>query len=125
VLKLLLDENLSPTVALALRAEGHDVVHVRDRGLLGATDRQVLERAFTEDRVLVTANVGDFIKLATARELHAGIVVISDGGLMRDEQLEVLRRSIQALSARADTVNLVLSVELDGGLNFQDLPARR
>jgi predicted nuclease of predicted toxin-antitoxin system len=32
---------------------------VRDRGLLAATDAEVLDRAYDEDRVLVTANVGD------------------------------------------------------------------
>ena len=61
--KLLLDESLSPAVAVALVADGIDACHVRDRGILGATDPQVLERAFLEDRVLVTLNVNDFVKL--------------------------------------------------------------
>jgi predicted nuclease of predicted toxin-antitoxin system len=74
--KLLLDENLSPSVALALRATGIDAVHVRDRSMFGATDPEVLRRAFAEDRILVTANVGDFIKLARSVELHGGIVLI-------------------------------------------------
>jgi predicted nuclease of predicted toxin-antitoxin system len=53
--------------------DGLDACHVRERGLLGATDAEVLERAFSEARVFVTKNVGDFAKLANARELHAGI----------------------------------------------------
>jgi predicted nuclease of predicted toxin-antitoxin system len=43
--KLLLDENLSPAAAVALRADGIDAYHVRDRGILGATDQELLERA--------------------------------------------------------------------------------
>jgi hypothetical protein len=39
--KLLLDENPPTWIALTLTREGYDVVHVRDRGLLQATDAQV------------------------------------------------------------------------------------
>lgn len=53
--KLLLDEQLSPTVAQRLRQfEGIDVIHIRDRGRLGSSDGEVLEFAFADDRVLVT-----------------------------------------------------------------------
>ena len=65
--KLLLDENLSPAAAVALIADGVDAYHLRDRGILGATDQELLERAYQEDRVLVTSNVDDFAKLARAR----------------------------------------------------------
>ena len=46
--KLLLDENLSPAIALTLAQEEVDVVHVRDRGLLQATDAVVFGRALAE-----------------------------------------------------------------------------
>jgi predicted nuclease of predicted toxin-antitoxin system len=122
VVKLLLDENLSPASAAALRADGEDVVHVRERGLLGSTDRDVLDRAFDEDRVLVTANIGDFRKLVAARELHAGVVLVLDAGLRRDEQLEVLRRVIAELKAIGDLTNRALTVELDGGFHIEEVP---
>ena len=48
--KLLLDENLSPRVTLALQADGVDACSVRDRGMNGATDPEVLDLAFREDR---------------------------------------------------------------------------
>ncbi len=53
--KFLLDENLSPAAAAALLADGFDAYHVRDRGILGATDLELLERAYVEDRVLITS----------------------------------------------------------------------
>jgi len=122
VVKLLLDENLSPRAAVDLREDGHNVVHLRERGRLGIADPEVLELAFAEDRVLVTANVADFRKLAAARDLHAGIVLLLDGGLRRDEQLEVLRRVIGALEAGDDLVNRLLTVALDGGFSIEELP---
>jgi predicted nuclease of predicted toxin-antitoxin system len=120
--KLLLDENLSPQVAEALRGEGIDAVHVRDRGLLQATDREVLDRAFDEDRVLVTANVGDFLKLARARDLHAGIVLIENGGLLRDEQREVVVRAHEAMRGQRDMANRVLRIAMDLTMTFEEVP---
>ncbi len=66
IVKLLIDEDLSPRVAHRPREEdGVDAVHVRDRGQLGALDHEVLEMAFAEDRILATSNVRDFRRLAS------------------------------------------------------------
>ena len=121
-LKLLLDENLSPKVAEWLRLAGIDAVHIRDRGLLEASDREVLEKAYTEDRILITANVGDFLKLARARDLHAGIVLLDDGGLLRDEQMEIILRAHAALLQQRDMVNRVLRISTDGKMRFEEIP---
>jgi predicted nuclease of predicted toxin-antitoxin system len=126
LVKLLLDENLSPTVAAKLRIEGFDVVHIRDRKLSGKSDRHVLERAYSEDRVLVTSNAEDFRKLAAAREIHPGIVFVVDGDLLRDEQEKVLRKTIsviqQELVAVRDLVNRVLRIGREPDWTFEDLP---
>lgn len=84
--KLLLDENLSPSIAVTLTRESYDVVHVRDRGLLQATDAQVFARAFDEERIVVTFNCEDFKKLARVAAVHAGLVFFEDDGLLRDER---------------------------------------
>jgi predicted nuclease of predicted toxin-antitoxin system len=79
--KLLLDENLSPQIAVRLRADGVDAVHVRDRGMLEASDAAVLASAFREDRMLVTSNVDDFARLARAVQVHPGLVLIEQGAV--------------------------------------------
>jgi predicted nuclease of predicted toxin-antitoxin system len=117
-LKLLLDENLSPWAAVQLRAQGVDICHVRDRGLLGATDQEVFQRAFEEDRVLVTLNVGDFEAIAVNYFLHVGIVLIERVDLVRDEQLELLRAVIAAADAHGPLVNEVMYVRADGSFEF-------
>lgn len=38
MVKLLLDENLSPGVAIERRGDGHDMAHLRERGRLGIAD---------------------------------------------------------------------------------------
>jgi predicted nuclease of predicted toxin-antitoxin system len=124
--KLLLDENLSPAIALTLAREGFDVVHVRDRGLLQATDVDVFVRALQEDRILVTSDVDDFAKLARAATVHAGLVFFEDGGLLRADQLRVAREALDLIAAEyaadRDMVNRVLRIWSDSMHTFEPLP---
>ena len=55
-MKFLIDNNLSPLVADALKAAGHDAVHLRDLGMQAATDDVVLEHARADERILVSAD---------------------------------------------------------------------
>lgn len=125
-MRLLIDEDLSPQVAQRLQGDGVDAVHVRDRGRLGMSDHAILELAFDEDRILVTANVGDFERLAPSRELHGGIVLVMEGQLSRDEQIDIVTRAVAAIDeeevAGRDMVNRVLWIG-DGQLEISDLPA--
>jgi predicted nuclease of predicted toxin-antitoxin system len=54
--KFLIDNNLSPLLADALKAAGHDAVHLRDLRMQAATDHVVLEHAKADERILVSAD---------------------------------------------------------------------
>jgi predicted nuclease of predicted toxin-antitoxin system len=81
-LRILLDENLSPSVAYRLSELGFDVVPQRDRGLLGKKDWALFQYCREQDLVLCTNNAPDFRKehgRCLARgESHPGILVVSD-----------------------------------------------
>jgi len=49
-LRFLIDNALSPALAVGLAEQGHDVVHVRDLGLAAADDEVVLQVAAERDR---------------------------------------------------------------------------
>ena len=53
-LKLLLDENISPQVANELRHLGYDVMHLRDMGMKGCKDSELIAFARKNERCLVT-----------------------------------------------------------------------
>jgi len=74
--RLLLDENLSPSICARLVAAGHQAVHVRDLGLAGADDRVVLDHAKAGPWVLVTADRTDFGRLLRADQVSAPSVVL-------------------------------------------------
>jgi len=97
-LKLLIDEDLSPRIAQILCQEDLiDAVPIRDRNFCGALDHEVLELAFNEDRILVTANIKDFEKFARLREVHCGLIFLLDGDLRRCEQLAAIREAIREI----------------------------
>lgn len=121
MLKLLLDENLSLRAVRALRAEGYDIVHVQERSALGASDPVILELAFVEDRVLVTANIGDFRKLALAREVHPGLVLVENGAMRHEAQVALLRQILPEIVALGDLVNRAVNVGMDGRLTVETL----
>ncbi len=73
---------MAPSIAVALRANGHDVIAVADRTeLRGLADHLLLDRLALEHRCLATFDVADFarwgaIRMAAA-DPHAGILLIS------------------------------------------------
>lgn len=123
LVKLLLDENISPAAAIALAAEGIDAWHVRDRGLEGATDEELLDRAYAEDRILVTLNVGDFERLVRERELHAGVVLIEQAGLLREEQIELVKQIAAAIGGHGAMINEMLRVADAQTMTFESIAA--
>jgi predicted nuclease of predicted toxin-antitoxin system len=56
--RLYLDENLSPRIAIQLRQRGVDAVSVRDLDVLGDDGVSHLERATRMGRALVTTDLG-------------------------------------------------------------------
>jgi predicted nuclease of predicted toxin-antitoxin system len=97
-MKLLLDEMYTPIIAEQLRARGHDVASLHDpdyRALEGEPDEAVWSRAISDDRAVVTENVGDFRRidaLALARgEPTAQLILTTDRQFPRGDPATVGR----------------------------------
>jgi Domain of unknown function (DUF5615) len=87
-LKLLLDEQFAPDIAIGLRELEHDVVAVGERpDLISSGDETLLALSTDEGRALLTNNVRDFAPIATRwagdGRAHHGLVFVSDSTLGR------------------------------------------
>ncbi|MFM9959385.1 MAG: DUF5615 family PIN-like protein [Phycisphaerales bacterium] len=73
-MKIKIDENLPGELVGTLRVLGHDTHTVRDEGLAGRDDRDIIEAALNEGRLLITQDL-DFSdrRVINPRE---GIVIV-------------------------------------------------
>jgi predicted nuclease of predicted toxin-antitoxin system len=75
-MKFKLDENFGPTALEVFHHRGLDCRTVREEGLAGAADREVLAAAAAEERVLVTLDRDFANVLRFPPEQTAGVVVV-------------------------------------------------
>jgi predicted nuclease of predicted toxin-antitoxin system len=73
--RLLIDNALSPAVAIELGRVGHDAVHVRELGMQTASDEEIFDHAGAEERVVVSADT-DLGTLLTARKQTSPSVIL-------------------------------------------------
>lgn len=53
-MRFLADENIANDVVIALRNAGHDVFDVKEQGLYGTSDQQLILLAFQQHRIILT-----------------------------------------------------------------------
>jgi predicted nuclease of predicted toxin-antitoxin system len=107
--RAILDEQLSPQIAVLLRQAGYDVDAVADReDLAGRSDRIILEVACSEGRAVVTNNIKDFRPLAAEwlaqGRVHAGLILLPSART----------RARHAIAAVAGAIENVLRDHPDG-----------
>jgi predicted nuclease of predicted toxin-antitoxin system len=103
--KLLLDEHLSPSVAHRLTELLFDVTCVRDRGLAGLKDWQLMDGCTGEGRAICTENDEDFEKLhhrlLAAGTDHYGIITVDEWPTER------LFRALKTFLERTEDIDLL------------------
>lgn len=118
-MKLFLDECLSPGYVRDLAGRGYpDTVHPINIGLRSARDDQIVDLAFADDRIIVTANARDFKRLLAKMPIHPGAIIVEP--LKRDatfQQIMLALAFIELQLRPADyMVNRVIEVSAGGGV---------
>jgi len=94
VSRLLLDANVSPALAEALRWRGHDAVHVNEVDLRTATDRVIFRHAAASRRTVVTHD-DDFLRLLHGGAGSPSVIHLSQRELQRDPVVGRLTQAIR------------------------------
>ena len=96
----LIDAQLPPSLAEALRHAGCQAVHVVDLGLLAATDQQIWDEAISRSAVLVTKDRDFPIRRAASNDGPA-ILWVRVGNISNRKLIEL---ALQALPAIVDAI---------------------
>jgi predicted nuclease of predicted toxin-antitoxin system len=99
-MRLLIDESMPRRLAAELRAKGMDAQDVRDVGLRGHPDDQVLEMAASMDAIIVTRDRGFTYEKAWPEGFTAGVVFVNLPDSTPSPAVNA--RATDVLSGRAD-----------------------
>ena len=121
-MKFLLDMPVPPALADWLRGRGHDAVHASSVGLERATDRELLDRAAAEARVVITADTDFPQLLALSHETAPGIILFRGGDYTRRQMEDLLGRVLDRLPEA--TLSRSICVVDRRGIRHRLLPLR-
>lgn len=96
-IRLHLDENVDPAVALGLQRYGIDVTITNEVGLQGKSDEAQLEFVRKTQRVIFTQDT-DFLIIANADNNHPGIAFCKKGTRSIGEIIDSLRLIYEVLT---------------------------
>ena len=98
MIRFLVDECTGPAVAQWLRERGYDVFSVYEESR-GMDDQDVVQKAFAENRILITNDKDFGERIYRERQPHRGIVLLRLDNERAAVKIEVVR---QLLASYAD-----------------------
>jgi predicted nuclease of predicted toxin-antitoxin system len=96
-MKFKIDENLPIELLEDLHAEGHEAETVPSEGLTGAPDSLILEKACSEDRILLTLDKGIADVRVYPPERYASIILFRPPSTGRGTVLSFVRRHLPVI----------------------------
>lgn len=110
-MSLLFDENLSPRLVQLIIEFWPGSLHVRDLGLMRASDAQVIDAAIDRGLAIVTKN-SDFNDLVIVRQRASKVIWIRLGNCSTDQQaLRMIHHSHEINYFLNDPQTLVLVIQ--------------
>ena len=102
---------LSPGLAEWLVGQGHDAIHAGRVQLHRASDRVILQHAWDEQRIIITADL-DYPRLLALAQDHGslGLILFRGGNYSEEETIQRVKRVLDAVSDR-EIQNSIVVIE--------------
>jgi len=108
-MKFLVDNPVSPLVTEMLRRAGHDANHVCDYSLQSAEDSIIFDRAFQEDRIIITADTDFGLLLARSQATKPSVILFHHSFPHRpSRQGSLLLHNLTQLALALEQGNLIV-----------------
>ena len=111
-MKFLIDMPLPPALAIWLNGQGHDAVHALDLGLDRAPDTEIIARAATERRTVVTADLDYPRLLALSRATEPSLILFRGADWAETTVIERMSDILRSL-AHEEIEQSILVVDPD------------
>ena len=109
-MKFLIDMPLSPDLGVWLRDQGHDAVHAVDLHLEKSADKEILQRALAEGRIVITSDL-DYPRLFTLLQLESPGLILFRGGNFSEPDTRILLERALSRVARDELESSVTVIE--------------
>ncbi len=120
MISILLDQGLPRSTASLLRDEGWDVLHTGDIGLSRSTDREILEYARREERVIITLDSDFHAILAVSNASTPSVIRIRLEGLRGPDLALLIKRIWPKIEPQVKKGAMVTVTE--SGIRIRNIP---
>lgn len=119
-MRFLADMGIGLDVVISLRTDGHDALHLRERGLERLPDDEIRDVALSEDRVILTHDL-DFSRMLALTDAARPSLISFRLSDMRPATVTARLQIALAICAQDLEAGAVVSVT-DGGFRVRRLP---
>ena len=109
--RILLDQGLPRSAVKILGIRGWDVLHTGDIGLSNASDREIIEYARKEGRIVITLDADFHAILAVENAREPSVIRIRQEGLRGDALAELVEKIWPKIQGQLETGALVTVTE--------------
>jgi predicted nuclease of predicted toxin-antitoxin system len=119
-LRFLLDMGVSQSIAVWLKSQGHDAIHLNDQGLFKLSDILILEKAVNEKRIILTTDMDFGQLLAFNKSQRASVIQFRTSVFTPANIREKLELLFEGFSDQL-SLPFIITVE-DVRIRFRKLP---
>ena len=118
-MKFLADMGISLRTVTWLQELGHDVFHLRDRGLQKLLDDEILDLAYVEQRTILTIDLGFAQLLAIGGKTLPSVILFRSGN---ENDNEIDRRLTEILDSCQQELEFGAIISANSDIRVKKLP---